>query len=45
MISQQWLLTKQDLARERNQDMQILSEEEYQKLLIFFSNCMLYYIL
>lgn len=35
---QQWLITKQDLARERFHDMQVLTEEEYQKLLIFFSN-------
>ncbi|KAJ6222947.1 hypothetical protein RDWZM_001492 [Blomia tropicalis] len=35
---QQWLLTKQDLTRERNHDMQILTEEEYQKLMIFFSS-------
>ncbi|KAF7490871.1 Cyclin-C [Sarcoptes scabiei] len=35
---QQWLLTKQDLARERHSDLQILSEEEYQKLIIFFAN-------
>ncbi|XP_034236755.1 cyclin-C [Thrips palmi] len=35
---QQWLLDKQDLIRERQHDLQILSEEEYQKLFIFFSN-------
>ncbi|KAH7642706.1 cyclin C [Dermatophagoides farinae] len=35
---QQWLLTRQDLLRERHYDLQILSEEEYQKLMIFFAN-------
>ncbi|CAG2054558.1 unnamed protein product [Timema podura] len=36
--SQQWLLDRQDLIRERQQDLQILTEEEYQKIFIFFSN-------
>ncbi|RLU25968.1 hypothetical protein DMN91_002131 [Ooceraea biroi] len=36
--SQQWLLDKQDLVRERQHDLSILSEEEYQKIFIFFSN-------
>ncbi|XP_025419433.1 cyclin-C [Sipha flava] len=35
---QQWILDKQDLVRERQLDLQILSEEEYQKICIFFSN-------
>ncbi|XP_014609476.1 PREDICTED: cyclin-C isoform X2 [Polistes canadensis] len=35
---QQWLLDKQDLVRERQHDLSILTEEEYQKLFIFFSN-------
>ncbi|XP_026817042.1 cyclin-C [Rhopalosiphum maidis] len=35
---QQWILDKQDLVRERQLDLQILSEEEYQKIGIFFSN-------
>ncbi|XP_069105328.1 cyclin-C-like [Argopecten irradians] len=35
---QQWLLDKQDLLRERQQDLKVLSEEEYQKILIFFAN-------
>jgi len=35
---QQWLLDQQDLTRERQADLAILSEEEYQKLFIFFSN-------
>nr|CAD7456749.1 unnamed protein product [Timema tahoe] len=35
---QQWLLDRQDLIRERQQDLQILTEEEYQKIFIFFSN-------
>lgn len=39
--SQQWILDKQDLVRERQLDLQILSEEEYQKICIFFSNCKL----
>jgi len=36
--SQQWLLDKQDLVRERQHDLSILTEEEYQKIFIFFSN-------
>lgn len=39
--SQQWILDKQDLVRERQLDLQVLSEEEYQKICIFFSNCKL----
>lgn len=35
---QQWILDKQDLIRERQHDLQILSEEEHQKLFIFFAN-------
>lgn len=35
---QQWLLDKQDLIRERQSDYEILAEEEYQKILIFFAN-------
>jgi len=35
---QQWVLDKQDLARERQADHKIVSEEEYQKILIFFAN-------
>uniref|UniRef100_A0A336MPZ8 Cyclin-C n=1 Tax=Culicoides sonorensis TaxID=179676 RepID=A0A336MPZ8_CULSO len=35
---QQWIQDKQDLIRERQIDMQVLTEEEYQKLFIFFSN-------
>uniref|UniRef100_A0A6M2DF60 Cyclin-C n=1 Tax=Xenopsylla cheopis TaxID=163159 RepID=A0A6M2DF60_XENCH len=35
---QQWILDKQDLIRERQHDLSILSEEEYQKIFIFFSN-------
>lgn len=34
----QWILDKQDLLRERQHDLQILSEEEYQKIFIFFAN-------
>lgn len=35
---QQWILDKQDLVRDRQLDLQVLSEEEYQKICIFFSN-------
>ncbi|RWS28687.1 cyclin-C-like isoform X2 [Leptotrombidium deliense] len=35
---QQWLLDRQDLVRERQLDLQILNENEYQKLFIFFAN-------
>lgn len=31
------MLDRQDLIRERQQDLQTLSEEEYQKLMIFFA--------
>ncbi|KAG1666374.1 Cyclin-C [Nymphon striatum] len=37
-LHQQWLLDRQDLIRERQHDLQILNDEEYQKLFIFFSN-------
>lgn len=36
--SQQWILDRQDLIRERQFDLQLLSEEEYQKVFIFFAN-------
>jgi len=35
---EQWLLDKQDLTRERGEDVKVLGEEDYQKLLIFFTN-------
>jgi len=35
---QQWLLEKQDLVKERQADLEVLSEEEYQKIMIFFTN-------
>jgi cyclin C len=35
---QQWLLDRQDLARERQADLAILTEEEYSKIMIFFSH-------
>lgn len=35
---QQWLLTKDDLLRDRRYDLQFLNPEEYQKLNIFFAN-------
>lgn len=37
-FSQQWLLDKQDLIRERQYDLSILTEEEYQKIFIFFAS-------
>ena len=40
IFSHQWLLDKQDLMRERSADLKVLSEEEYQKIIIFFANCM-----
>ena len=36
--SQQWILDRQDLIRERQYDLQVLTEEEYQKVFIFFAN-------
>ncbi|XP_053601406.1 cyclin-C [Plodia interpunctella] len=35
---QQWILDKQDLIRDRQHDMNILSEEEYQKVFNFFAS-------
>lgn len=35
---QQWILDKPDLVRERQHDLKLMSEEEYQKLFIFFAN-------
>ncbi|KAI4470516.1 cyclin [Holotrichia oblita] len=35
---QQWLLDKQDLIRERQFDLSVLAEEEYQKIHIFFAS-------
>ncbi|KAI6219799.1 Cyclin-C [Aphelenchoides fujianensis] len=35
---EQWILEKFDLLRERGDDLKIYSEDEYQKLMIFFSN-------
>ncbi len=34
----QWILEKVDLLRERQTDLQVLSEEEYQRIIIFFAN-------
>lgn len=34
----QWILDKVDLQRERHADMQVLGEEEYQKIIIFFAS-------
>lgn len=34
----QWILDRQDLLRERQADLQVLTEDEYQKLFIFFAN-------
>lgn len=36
--AQQWILDRQDLIRERQFDLQILNEDEYQKIFIFFAN-------
>ena len=33
----QWLLERVDLARERHSDLQHLSEDDYQKIIIFFA--------
>ncbi|GAB6019832.1 hypothetical protein CHUAL_001372 [Chamberlinius hualienensis] len=35
---QQWLFDKQDLVRERQADIDLIGEEDYQKIIIFFSN-------
>lgn len=35
---QQWLLTKDDLVRDRRYDLQFISPEDYQKINIFFAN-------
>lgn len=35
---QQWILDRADLLRERHEDLTVLSQEEYQKLMIFFAN-------
>ncbi|XP_055957512.1 cyclin-C isoform X1 [Patella vulgata] len=35
---QQWVLDKQDLMRERQADLKVITEDEYQKVMIFFSN-------
>ncbi len=34
----QWLLDKVDLARARQDDLSVLSEEEYQRVIVFFAN-------
>ncbi|TRY63654.1 hypothetical protein TCAL_02049, partial [Tigriopus californicus] len=34
----QWVLDKVDLLRERHADLQVLTEDEYQKIIIFFAN-------
>ncbi|KAL5290589.1 CCNC family protein [Megaselia abdita] len=34
----QWILDRQDLLRERQADLQVLTEMEYQKIFIFFAN-------
>ncbi|XP_053649756.1 cyclin-C [Cherax quadricarinatus] len=35
---QQWLLDGQDLIQERRADLEVLTEEEYHKVMIFFAN-------
>lgn len=39
LYSQQWLLDRQDLVRERHADLKIMNEDEYEKCMIFFANC------
>ncbi|XP_040577273.1 cyclin-C isoform X1 [Lepeophtheirus salmonis] len=34
----QWILNKTDLLRERHVDFQVISEDEYQKIIIFFAS-------
>ncbi|KAB0347153.1 hypothetical protein FD754_012010, partial [Muntiacus muntjak] len=41
----QWILDKQDLLKERQKDLKFLSEEEYWKLQIFFTNILCKYSL
>lgn len=36
--SQQWLLDRQDILRERQADLKVLTEDEYQKIMVFYSN-------
>ena len=43
-ISQQWILDPDDLMRVRHEDLAVLSQDEYQKIIIFFANCKFYYI-
>lgn len=38
LCSLQWILDKQDLLKERQKDLKFLTEEEYWKLQIFFTN-------
>ena len=38
-VSQQWILDPEDLMRERHEDLAVLSQDEYQKIIIFFANC------
>ena len=38
-FSQEWVLDKQELASNRQGDLQVISEDEYQKVMIFFANC------
>ena len=35
---QQWLLERHDLMKHRQADLKVISEEEYQKVMIFFAN-------
>ncbi|CAE1251627.1 CCNC [Acanthosepion pharaonis] len=35
---QQWLLDRQDILRERQADLKVLTEDEYQKIMVFYSN-------
>jgi len=42
LVSQQWILDPDDLVRERHEDLAVLSQDEYQKIIIFFANCEFY---
>jgi len=44
-VSQQWILDPDDLMRERHEDLAVLSQDEYQKIIIFFANCKFYILI
>ena len=43
-VSQQWILDPDDLMRVRHEDLAVLSQDEYQKIIIFFANCKWFYV-